>query len=43
MSSLVIQSPGDLDPVDRVEVAHPDKWLVDEDWRWVGFEFGGAR
>lgn len=41
MSSLVIQTPGDLDPVDRVEVAHPNEWLLDVDWA-TGFEFAGG-
>lgn len=37
-ASLVTQKPGDLDPADRPEVAHPDDYLRDIDWT-TAFEF----
>jgi hypothetical protein len=36
--TLVLPAPTDLDPIDRVEVAHPDDYLMDVDWA-TGFEF----
>lgn len=42
MSSLVIQTPGDLDPVDRERVVDPTQWTIRDDWT-TAFEFGGAR
>jgi hypothetical protein len=42
MTALVAQTPGDLDDVDRVAVAHSDDYLLDIDWT-TAFEFGGDR